>query len=72
MFMCYPVGHNIVPRLYFVPECEFTDEALLSGSVATMKDSLNLPMEPLMEEVPFQWSQALYFTTRLTSKATDI
>ena len=48
-----PVGHMVVPRLYFVPESELTDDGTGTGSMVTFKDLL-YNMEPMMEDIPFQ------------------
>ena len=60
-------GFSIVPRLYYIPESEFNDDLTTAGSVVTLKD-LGYKFDPLIEEVPFQWAQALHLVTRLTSK----
>ena len=59
-------GFAVVPRLYYIPESEFTDDITTVGSLVTLKD-VSYRFEPMTEEVPFQWAQALYLITRLTS-----
>ncbi len=61
-----PIGHMIVPRLYYVPESELMDDAggVSASSFLTLKD-LSYKMKPMFEDVPFQWAQALYFTAGL-------
>ena len=61
----------IVPRLYYVCESEFCDDGTTVGSGATLKD-LKYKMEPLVEDVPFLWAQALYLIARITSKCVNI
>lgn len=58
----------IVPRLYYVPESELSDDAggASASSFTTLKD-LSYKMKPMIEKVPFQWAQALYFTAGLMS-----
>ena len=58
----------VVPRLYFVPESELTDDGTETGSMVTFKDLL-YNMEPMMEDIPFQWAQSLYLITRLASES---
>ena len=60
-------GFAIVPRLYYIPESEFSDDIATMGSLVTMRD-LSYKFEPMIEEVPFQWAQALHLITKLTSK----
>ena len=36
------------------------------GSMVTLRD-VNYQMEPMREEIPFQWAQALFLIARLTS-----
>ena len=64
-------GYSVVPRLYFIPESEFSDDMATVGSLVTLKD-LVYRFEPMTEEVPFQWAQALYLVTRLTSKLSNL
>lgn len=64
---CCAAGFSVVPRLYFIPESEFSDDLATVGSLVTLKD-LIYKFEPMTEEVPFQWAQALHLITRLTSK----
>ena len=59
-------GFSIVPRLYYIPESEFTDDITTVGSMVTLKD-VSYRFEPMVEVVPFQWAQALYLITRMTS-----
>ena len=63
--MCCMAGYSIVPRLYYIPESEFNDDLTTAGSMVTVRDLYRL--DPMVEEVPFQWAQALYIITRLTS-----
>lgn len=56
-----------MPRLYYIPESEFNDDLTTAGSLVTLKD-LSYKFDPMIEEVPFQWAQALHLITRLTSK----
>lgn len=56
-----------MPRLYYVPESEFNDDLTTAGSLVTLKD-LSYKFDSMIEEVPFQWAQALHLVTRLTSK----
>lgn len=37
------------------------------GSVVTLRD-LSYKFEAMIEEIPFQWAQALFLITRLASK----
>lgn len=60
-------GFSIVPRLYYIPESEFNDDLTTAGSLVTLKD-LSYKFDAMIEEVPFQWAQALHLITRLTSK----
>ena len=60
-----------MPRLYYIPESEFNDDLTTAGSVVTLKD-LGYKFDSLIEEVPFQWAQALHLVTRLTSKCCDL
>ena len=57
-----------MPRLYYVPESEFNDDLTTAGSLVTLKD-LSYRFDSMIEEVPFQWAQALHLVTRLTSKS---
>lgn len=60
-------GITIVPRLYYVPESELTDDlGAAVGSMVTLRD-INYQMEPMIEEIPFLWAQALYLIAKLTS-----
>ena len=63
----YAAGCWLVPRLYYIPESEFNDDLTTAGSVVTIRDYV-YRFEPMIEEVPFQWAQALYLVTKLTSK----
>ena len=65
--LCPVLGHQIVPRLYLVPESELGDECTTQGSLVTLKD-LNYRMEPLVEDIPFQWAQAVFYITKLLSR----
>ena len=65
--MFCPAGYWIVPRLYYIPESEFNDDITTAGSVVTIRDYV-YKFEAMTEEVPFQWAQALYLVTKLTSK----
>ncbi len=56
---------DIVPRLYYVCESELSNEVTTVGSSAVAKQ---LKMEPMKEDVPFLWAQALYLIARLTRK----
>ena len=51
-----------MPRLYFVCESELSDETTMAGSTVTKE----FKMEPLEEDIPFLWAQALYLIARLT------
>ena len=60
----------IVPRLYYVPESELMDDGgTAAGSMVTFRDCMYNAMEPMMEDVPFQWAQSLFIITRLASKS---
>ena len=65
--ICVCSGNLVVPRLYFVPESELDEGGTAAGSMVTFRDVMYTTMEPMMEDVPFQWAQALYLITRLTS-----
>ncbi len=54
---------KIVPRLYYVCESELSDEVTIVGSIAATKQ---FKMEPMNEDIPFLWAQALYLIARLT------
>ena len=56
-----------MPRLYYIPESEFNDDLTTAGSLVTLKD-ISYKFDSMIEEVPFQWAQALHIITRLTSK----
>ncbi len=68
MFAAFPVGHVIAPRLYYVPESELSDDpgAASASSFTTLKD-LFYKMKPMVEDIPFQWAQALFCIAGLMS-----
>jgi len=54
-----------VPRLFSVCQSELQDEPLtISSGLRELK------MEPLKEDTPFLWAQALYLIAKLTRKGT--
>ena len=58
-----------MPRLYFVPDSEITEDSGTQGSVVTLRDCNDYRLEPMSEEVPFQWAQALHFICRMARKS---
>ena len=60
-----PPDHVIVPKVYFVPDSELSDETGTSttGSGVTVRDSYTL--EVGHEPMPFLWAQSMFYSAKL-------
>lgn len=58
----------IVPRLYYVPESELSDELGTSmGSITTLRD-MTYRLEVKREFMPFLWAQSMFYSAKLLRK----
>lgn len=60
---CFVPGPLYVPKLFYHPDVGEQESDLFSNG-----EDEERKMEPLDENMPFQWAQALFFIARLLSK----